>query len=237
MSASLTVGIVALVLGIFGTGYAICIGRKPLKDYFVDFYNNMWWNNCFGTRRIDWAKNYVEENRVSVILIREELEQSNVKTRRILGKILLSSDFDSLQERHIETLITTILQTRINDFFYLEFVCLKIMQMTTDSSSAAWDLIKVMLDKRDRNCDNSDANSPTLWSAYQKLEGLLEEMMVNFDNDEANIKQVCTLLIELRTFLSDRAQFPSNLHDAASQHELKRILDEREWRQLLPLLD
>lgn len=234
MSDSLTIGVVALVLGIFGTGYAICIGRKPLKDYFIELYNNMWWNNCFGTKRINWMKSYVEQNHVSVIFHDEELKQLNAKTRVIIGKILLSSDFNSLQDIHFETLIKTILQTRIDELFYVEFVCLKIMQMSLNSSSVAWDLIKVMLDKRDKN-DKCDVNSPTLWNAYQRLEGLLVEMVVDIPNYEPNFIKVCELLVILRTFLPDRARFPSNLYNRTCQQELRRLLDESEWSQLFPL--
>ena len=35
-------------------------GGKPFIDYFIDKYNQMWWNSFFGTNRLYWLKNKMD---------------------------------------------------------------------------------------------------------------------------------------------------------------------------------
>ena len=105
MSASLTIGIVALVLSIFGTGYFICVGRKPLKDYISDVYIYMKWHKCFGNKRIKWLEKYVDKTSIAMSPSISEA----VVTWNLICEVILTTNLNSISVEEADILLRLLL--------------------------------------------------------------------------------------------------------------------------------
>lgn len=184
MGASLTIGIVALVLSIFGTGYFVCIGRKPLKYYLIHFYNYMWWWKCFGKKRIYWLEKHIQQN----MELREPTFDILNETWNIICNVINTTDLNNITKNESEMLINAILKCNYDEstkeyenaklsgilcpyVFQFDFCCRKILLTTKVSSLFSLKLLSQMILRSNKRVINLER----CYDALKHLEDLFNE--------------------------------------------------------------
>lgn len=226
--------IIALILGALGSYYAIFIGRKPLKDYCVEFIKNMWWNRCFGNKRIKWLKTLVVNN----IVKRVPLENEAIRMWNIICLVIDSTNFHTLSEQDCEDLTYCLSKCcyKYNSDdnsapkqcqFHAEFVFEIVELMSLDASICAWKLVKYIVDV----CCSPVSDLQT--KRNYKSRKFLEDLINNCDVQDNKLIVVAEIAVELgRKYTVDKKLYPSRVTNKKNIAFLQQHLDSLNFDRL-----
>lgn len=211
ISGVLVLGVIGVILGAIGSVYATCFGGIPFKDYVINWYNKMWFSTIWKDKRFKWMKEHVVQNYQRLSLYEPgEKELIDAKTSFIIGKVLGTSDFKLLEQKHFEMAITSLKLANIKNILRFTLILQIIRDMKTSSISVAWELILIMIEYSDKpNIGENNAQFgeiyEDLYPAYHHLGKILNG---NKESDK-NFQIIEKLMLLLRSYLQDREQYPS----------------------------
>lgn len=220
--------IIALILGALGSFYAIFIGKKPLKDYCLEYTKYMWWSKCIGTKRIEWL-----EKRVSKTDKEVPLEDQAIRTWNIICHVIDTTNLNTINEKESEVFKYCLSmcchnlnsnenfapqQCRIGVGFGFKLID----SMTLDAHLHAWELIKYIIE----NCCSTalEMHAKRYYKSLKYLEDLINCCTVLDDKLVVIAEIVCTLRERL---FQDRKLYPSRITNDANIAFLKEAFQHR----------
>jgi hypothetical protein len=110
----------------------------------------MWWNQCFGNRRIKWLKNRV----VKKIVNQTPLKNESIKTWNLICDVIRTTNFHTISEEECEDftycLLNCCYKYNINSpkscQFHAEVIFEIIESMSLDVPIYAWKLVKYIME-------------------------------------------------------------------------------------------
>jgi hypothetical protein len=138
----------------------------------------MWWNKCFGNRRIKWLKPYV----VKKIVKQVPLKNESIKTWNLICDVIRTTNFHIISEEECEDLTYCLLnccyKSNINSpkscQFHAEVIFEIIESMSLDVPIYAWKLVKCIV----KDCfylePFSELTAKRCYNSFKHLETIID---------------------------------------------------------------
>ena len=201
----------------------------------------MWYNQCFGERRIGWLYNFF----VALDFPTATPEEKK-NAIRLLKKVLVTTNLANTDIHNLNMLKKIIQRTREQELFIHEDVFLFISSLNEHAPVEAWTLIETMFKHMFKYIVIYDEDISDFETCFKHLEQILIRICSNGtdvtlpDEKKGAFKKVAAIAKEVLSMISwggdiiDREKMPSNITDHALQQIFKNNLDNSICIYLLP---
>ncbi|MDB4352148.1 hypothetical protein OAA60_01825 [Porticoccaceae bacterium] len=132
----------------------------------------MWWNKCFGNRRIKWLKTHV----VKKIVKQAPLKNETIKTWNLICDVIRTINFHTISEEECEDLTYCLLNIHSPKScqYHAEVIFEIIESMSLDVPIYAWKLVKYIV----KDCfyleTFSELTAKRCYNSFKHLETIID---------------------------------------------------------------